>query len=186
MKTLYALLVLALAAPSLRAHGLSEGLRFDAASSFSALPALKAPRLRPSLRLEAADPAPVKKQGTRHIRLSGWVHLSGSGFAPQQSGFATVTVSGYANLSDQNGSSISGSVHLSDTQSYFISGNFISGWARPYAYVSVYEGGRLLGTTRVEGSVNVTGWRNGSWINLSGSGQVSGDLYVNDPAPSRD
>lgn len=172
--------LLCFAATSVSA-GTSEALR--AASPFSAMTGLKAlPALtRTLVQVPKPAAAPVKKPRT--IRLSGWVNLSGSGFAPQHSPYITVTVSGWTTLQDETGRTLNGSIHLSDTQSYFASGNWVSGYARPRAYVSVYDNGRLLGTVLVDGNVHVSGFKNGDWVHLSGSGQVSGWGTIDEPEP---
>jgi hypothetical protein len=121
----------------------------------------------------------AKAAGVRSIRLSGQLSLDGSAHV-SAGPFTTITLSGWAYLRDDNGGRISGNIHFSDTQTYHLSGNHVSGWARPYAYVNVYEGDKLLGTTRVDGSIYVSGWNNGGWVRVSGSGPVSGSLVVGD------
>lgn len=63
--------------------------------------------------------------------------VSGTGYLPKGSSLTTITVTGWTTLRDQDGRGLSGSVQVSDTSSYYITGNFVSGWVRPYAYVSL-------------------------------------------------
>lgn len=162
--------------------GTSEALR--SASPFSAMAGLKAlpPMARTLVQVDKPTPRPAAKK-LRNIRLSGWINLSGSGFAPQHSPYVTVTVSGWTTLQDETGRTLNGSIHLSDTQSYFASGNWVSGYARPRAYVNIYDNGRLLGTVLVDGNVHVSGFKNGDWVHLNGSGQVSGWGTIEEPEP---
>lgn len=161
--------------------GLSESLRGlgDAAWGNLSLfkPAL--PRRRTLWQEKGGDLA-AAEIGAKVLHISGYVNLTGTGYAGQ-GGFVTVTMTGWTTLRDENGP-IGGLVRFTTTDSYFASGNFVSGWTRPYAYVTVFENGRRLGTVRVEGSINVSGWVNGGWANLSGAGTVSGTLYAVDPA----
>ncbi|MBI4678355.1 MAG: hypothetical protein HY748_12310 [Elusimicrobia bacterium] len=130
---------------------------------------------RQTERLEA-QPAAEKGQ-TVTLRLSGHVWLRGNAFVPQGSSFASVHMTGSTTLYDQNGKPLSGYVTVSDTVSVFMGGSdYVSAWARPYAYVSIYDNGRYLGSTRVDGSMMVTGWNRNGWLDLSGSGTVGGTL----------
>lgn len=133
--------------------------------------------------LKQAD-QPAKAKGQKFIRLTGHVHLSGQGYAPGNRGFATITVDGWTTLRDQDGRMLNGQIRLSDTQSYHMTGaNHVSGWARPYAYVNIYSNGRYLGNVRVDGSIYVSGWKNGDWVRLSGSGYVDGSGYIKEEEP---
>lgn len=130
---------------------------------------------------QEAPPAATSAR-QRFIRLTGHVSLSGTGHAPGSTGFATITVSGWTTLTDQDGRTLSGSIHLSDTQTYHLTGsNHVSGWARPSARVSVYRNGRYLGSVFVDGSIYVSGFNNNGWVNLSGSGYVQGSGTIEDP-----
>ena len=77
---------------------------------------------------------------------------------------------------------INGSIRISDTVSAYVRPNsHVSAWARPYAYVSIYDNGRYLGSTRVSGTIHVSGWSRNGWLDLSGSGYVTGQLTYTDP-----
>lgn len=125
-------------------------------------------------------PPGARSKGTQTLRLRGYVSLNGSGFIPRGSSWATMTVSGWTTLEDQDGRTLRGDVRVEDTSTYYLSGNYVSGWARPSAYVNIYQDGRLLGSTRVEGSISVSGWRSGDYLSLSGSGFVDGTLTYQD------
>lgn len=141
------------------------------------------PRIAPPQPVELIGSNKIK--GTRTLRLRGFVTVNGSGYVPQHSSWANITVYGYTSLQDQDGHYLRGDIRVEDSRSYYISGNYISDWARPYAYVDIYDNGRLLGTTRVEGSIMVSGFKNGDWLNLSGSGYVDGFLTYQEPDPPK-
>ena len=155
-----------------------EAARFGAEASFRGLSGFKA-AMPPKLILKQATEAEAEiKAGTRVVRLSGHLYLSGSAHIPQGSSFAHVTMSGSTGLTDQDGRRLDGSIYFNDTQMYHASGSHVSGWARPSAYVSIYQNGKFLGSGRVDGSIYVSGWNSNGWVNLSGSGAVSGTIYV--------
>lgn len=126
--------------------------------------------------------SPKASQGLKTLRLSGYVHLQGSAFVTRTPSHVNVAVSGWTTLKDQEGRTLSGSINLSDSSLYFVSENHVSGWARPYAYVSIYDAGRHLGDARIEGSINVSGFSANNRLTLSGSGYVYGQLQVEDGA----
>lgn len=162
-----------------------EALKAGASLSFpNALPTGAAWRLtRMSVAQDGAESASPRTSQSRYIRLSGYLSLQGSGHIPQGSNGAFITVSGSTQLQDDRGRYLAGVVHFSDSSYYHVNGNYVSGWARPYAQISVYDNGRFLGSVRVDGTISVSGWNNGGWLNLSGSGQVSGSGYIQEPAP---
>lgn len=176
-------LLLQAALPALAGVG-SEAIKAGSSINF-AIPSGPSWRLT---RLAASQDtaAPVSPQGTaqsRYIRVTGYLSLSGSAHVPQGSHGTFVTLSGYTQLQDERGRYLAGSVHFSDSSFYTVSGNHISGWARPYAQISIYENGRYLGSVRVDGSIYVSGWNNGGWVHLNGSGQVSGSGYIQESEP---
>jgi len=154
----------------------------------------KPPAAVVSVRAAAAKKAAVQTvelagakaaKGTHTLRLRGFVTVDGSGFVPQHSSWATITVSGYTTLQDQDGHYLRGDIRVEETRTYYVSGNYVSDWARPYAYVNIYDNNRLLGSTRVEGSISVSGFKNGDWLNLSGSGYVDGYLTYQEADPPK-
>ena len=193
-RLLAAALLAALSVRSARAWDTPDAAFSRASAAFRSLAGLQAPRVPPGVARRTPEaaarpvqrldlPAVVRPQGAHYLHLHGYVNLNGSGFIPRGSGWATITVSGWTNLQDQDGHYLNGDIRFDDTSTYFVSGNYVSGWAHPYAYVNVYDNGKLLGTTRVSGTVSVSGFRNGDWLNLSGSGFVDGDLTYSDDKP---
>lgn len=179
-RILAALGLLFVAAVPSSAFGAAEPLAGGAAKAFQALSAFKAKS--PVRRLSVVEGAgPVLKAGTRqrYIRLRGFVSVWGSAHVPQgQTGGVFITVSGNTQLQDDTGRYLNGSVTVSDSSFYHVSGNYVNGWPRPSATVTVYSRGRYLGSIRIEGSIPVSGFNNGGWVRVSGSGWVDGSGWI--------
>jgi hypothetical protein len=180
MRKLLAVALLLSCAVSAVAADSLESVR--AASSFSALPgaaALKTLKFGGGLRaLNAREPQPAKTKGARLMRLSGYLNLTGSGFHNGNSGFENIQVSGWTTLREDNGSPVNGSVYMTGSAMVSVNGSFASGWATPQAYVTISQNGKPLGTMLIQGNVSVSGFVNGSWINVNGYGPVSGQMWV--------
>lgn len=180
MKRILPLCFMALAVPASTLEG-PESLRASAAGSFQALPAFRG-RAGVTTLDQGGAPPPGRRvsRRSRYLRLSGHLYLSGSTFVPPGTAYATVTLTGWTTLSDQEGRLISGQAHFSDTSSYYVGSRHVSGYARPYTYVTLYRDGRWVGSVRVEGTILVSGFVNGNHLNLSGSGLVSGSAWVDE------
>ena len=173
-----------LCAVAAQAFDSSESLHASALSAFKAPPAA-AFHFTPALRAApAAKPTKAAEQkGTRLIRASGYLTLNGSAFVNGQ-GMVYVPVSGWVTLQSSEGGNIQGSVYMNGNAWISVNGGFGSGWAQPSAYISLSENGKPLGTMLVQGNINVSGFANGGWLNVSGSGYVSGQMYAQDAAPA--
>jgi hypothetical protein len=179
------LVVLAAVLSGAVAANAAESLESVRAASALALPtpaalgALKFKRALVAKASEAKQESPKGEKASRLLRASGYLMLNGSTSVAPGSGFAYVPVSGWVNLSDETGAAISGGVYMTGTAMMNVSGSFANGWVTPQAYVSLYDGGKFLGTMLVQGTIYLSGFANGSWLNVSGSGQVGGQMYVN-------
>ena len=185
MRLLLAALSLGLASHSF-ALGAAEPSIGAANQAFSALSGFK---LRnPLNRFDAKTGLPpagakVAKGTGKYITLRGFVSVSGQAYVSGQQGYVFITVSGDTQLQDNSGHYVNGFVTVSDSSGYYVSGNYISGWPRPSATVTLYKGGRYLGTIRVDGSIPVQGYNSGGWGRVSGSGWVEGSGWINDADP---
>jgi hypothetical protein len=136
-----------------------------------------------SIQQQSAPSAAEKTKNSKFIRLSGTLFLQGTGVA--RGGWAHVTVGGWATLRDDEGKTINGQVYFTDTQSYFVTGSQVIGWAQPRAYVAIYRNGKRVGDVEVRGSIPVHGVVNRDWVQLSGYGFVDGSGYVDDEEPRK-
>ena len=126
---------------------------------------------------ERLAPVRLRPKATRTVHLTGHVSLDGTSYVgdpPNNS--AMVTFHGTGTLHDSSGATAT--VHFSTTQTFFINGNYTTGYVYPREYVQVYSHGRPVGMVMVSGTIYVSGWVNGGWVRLSGSGQVSGSGSV--------
>lgn len=125
-------------------------------------------------------PAPVK--AGRYVQVSGYVNLNGNGWMPgNDGGFTTVTLTGWVTFRDSTGQVTSNNEYISVP---------VSLWVRPNQYVfqSVYPNvyaqfnykGRPAGSASMSGSISVSGWPSSNFFSLSGSGYLSGSVYVAD------
>lgn len=151
-------------------------------AAFSGLTGFQ-PRLAPVAPKDAvvgqAVAAP-KAAATRYVRLSGHINLSGSAHVNNGSSNAYINFSGSTRIEGDNGKVTSGYVSISHSEFFWLNGNHVSGYARPNIAVSLYQDGKYIGQGRVSGSIHVSGWNNNGWVNLSGSGQLTGDVSITD------
>jgi hypothetical protein len=152
-------------------------------SAAAVAPGLESAKAAPLLSAELALPARKAFKAQRHVSLSGDVRLSGSGFVPQNGGFLSVPLSGTIRVSGDGGK-VRGDGHVNEYASVWVreGSNYVSQHVSVNATVSLYEGGRYVGTANVHGSVWVNGWANGSWLRLDGNGSVNGSAFVSEPA----
>lgn len=192
MRTFSCALALFGMASSVRALPTAETLRAMAADSFRTISLQTLPAIRAETTPSTRAAAPRRHPGSRILRFTGQAHVRGRAFVPRGMTHAHVILSGWAKLQDQNGRPIDEPVALTASGLYPVVGNFVSGLAHPYAYISVYDQalsrgaaagrGAYLGLLRVDGTVFVSGYNNAGWLEIYGSGQVSGSLII--PSPS--
>ncbi|MDE2290953.1 MAG: hypothetical protein KGL53_02625 [Elusimicrobia bacterium] len=122
----------------------------------------------------------------RNVSLSGSVRLSGSAFVPQGGNFVTVFLNGDVQVSGDGGQ-VQGSGSVSQSVSLFINpgSNYVSQFVYVNPSVSLYQNGAYVGTTTLSASVLVSGWVNGGWVQLDGSGNASGSAFIQDQAKKR-
>lgn len=125
---------------------------------------------------------PARAKAGRYVQVSGYVNLNGTGWVPGPAGgFTSVMLSGWGDFRDSSGRIISNSSYVSVPASMWIYPNqsvFQTVW--PNVYATFYRNGKVVGSANMSGSVMVNGWPNASTVYLSGSGYLSGSLYVED------
>lgn len=114
-----------------------------------------------------------------YVNLSGYVNLNGSAFVPQNGGFVSANLTGWAQLNSSD--------YKVKTDNEYVT-VYASFWANPNQYVfqtvypnisfRVYKEGKYIGTVYSNGSINVSGWVSGNYVNLSGSGYLNASIYV--------
>ncbi|TBR22400.1 hypothetical protein EPO15_08175 [bacterium] len=149
----------------------------------SAAPSLEAVKAMPLLSAELALPARKAFKAQRNVSLYGDVRLSGNGFVPHNGGFVSIPLSGSIRVTGDGGK-VRGDGMVNEYVSVWVreGSNYVSQFVTVNANVSLYDGGRYVGTANIHGSVMVSGWANGSWLRLDGSGSVNGSAFVSDPA----
>ena len=129
-----------------------------------------------------AAPAPTKAfKAQRHVTLNGQARLSGTGFVQQHGGFVSVPLNGDVRVSGDVGQ-VTGNGSINQHVSLWIhpGSNYVSQFVSFTANVSLYKQGRYVGTAMVSGSVMVSGWANGSFLRLDGTGSASGSAFIDD------
>lgn len=133
----------------------------------------------------AAVPAatrPAKAKGGQYVQVSAYVTLNGSGWMPgNDGGFTTVNLTGWATFRDSTGQITSNSTYINTSVSAWVNPNqYVFQTVNPDVFVTLYRDGRSVGSVNVTGSVQVSGWPTSGYFSLSGSGTLSGSLYVED------
>lgn len=178
------LLAAPLAAATLESASALGRADFQAAAllPLKALPPAAAPQLSP----REVMPAPAQAQGpkARWTHVAGYLTLSGSAVVPgRPPTMANVYLTGWLTVSDASGRVSSQSMFVGDWAYVYVTGpGGVFYWANPRINVTLYEDGRVVGSGEVTGTIPVSGsaWDGG--LSLSGSGQVSGDVWLQEPA----
>ena len=149
-----------------------------AASFANSTESMEAARVGAESAFVRLAPVKLRPKAMRSVHLTGYLSLDGNAYVsnPNPGGSVMVTFNGSTMLRDSSGATAN--AYFTVTQTFFINGNFTSGYVYPQQYVQVYHNGRSVGSVMVSGSIYVSGFVNGSWIRLSGSGNVSGSGTV--------
>lgn len=130
-----------------------------------------------------AVPAPARARTGQYVQVSAYVSLNGNGFLPAgpNGGFTTVNLTGWATFRDLSGKITSNNTYINASASLWVRPNqYVFQSVNPAVYVTLYRDGKIVGSANVSGSVPVSGWPSSSFFSLSGSGQLSGSLFVED------
>ncbi|MEK9144005.1 MAG: hypothetical protein AAB339_00165 [Elusimicrobiota bacterium] len=179
MKTIILLLSSLMAALPAAAAG-SEALRSDGDAGFLGLSRFQVKPLagrRAAAQTQEEGAVDARVSASNSVRLSGNVRLQGHGYASADQHFIHLTLNGSMDVTDEKGRVLARNAQVMVSGSYPVSGNYVSGYAYPNIFVSLYDGGRYLGSANLSGSVHVSGFIHGNWAQLSGSGMLWG--YAN-------
>ncbi len=132
--------------------------------------------------LQAKPKASFK--ASRNIRLSGNVRLSGNAYAGQgRTRYVSIYVDGWASVYGADGVQ-SGQFRVSERVGIWVreGTSHYSEYVRISQNVPIYKNGKHIGSTYIGGSIRVSGWKtaSSSWLRLSGSGSLSGSIFVRD------
>ncbi len=129
---------------------------------------------------EAAKPEKAVTRNGQYYQVSGYVNLNGNGWMPgNDGGYTSVNLTGWATFRDSTGKVTSNSTYISTSVSLWVRPNqhvFQTVW--PNVYVQFYKDGKMVGSTSMSGSISVSGWPSSNFFSLSGSGYLSGSIYV--------
>ncbi|MCM2266940.1 MAG: hypothetical protein NDI60_04100 [Elusimicrobiales bacterium] len=137
----------------------------------------------PAAAAEVETPeAPARARTGRYVQVSGYVSLNGNGWMPgTDGGFTSVNLNGWATFRDGSGQITSNNVSINTSVSLWVRPNqYVMQSVWPNVYATFYRNGKMVGSTSMSGSISVSGWPSGSFFSLSGSGYLSGSIYVED------
>lgn len=126
--------------------------------------------------------APAKAKAGRYVQVSAYVNLNGNGWMPgNDGGYTTVYLTGWATFRDATGQVTSNSTYLNVPVSLWVKPNqYVTQMVMPNTSVQFNYKGKPAGSAFMNGSINVSGWPSSSYFSLSGSGYLSGSVYVAD------
>ena len=136
----------------------------------------------PEVKIPEAPKAARAKRG-QYVQVSGYVNLNGNGWMPSgdNGGFTSVNLTGWATFRDSSGKVTSNNTSINTSVSLWVRPNqHVFQSVYPNLYVQFYRNGRPVGSTSMNGSISVSGWPSSSFFSLSGSGYLSGSIYVED------
>ena len=153
-------------------------------AAFSGLAGFQ-PRLAPVAAKDAVAGKAVAAPGVkaaRYVRLSGNISLNGSAHVGNGSSSAFIHFNGSTRVEGDNGKITSDYFSINQSEHFWLNGpsSHVSGYVRPNVSVSLYKDGKYIGQGYVSGTIHVSGWNNNGWVNLSGSGQLTGDVSITD------
>ena len=130
-----------------------------------------------------ADNAPAIQpvKAGKVVQVSGRVRLSGAGMVGEPGGLATITMTGSGRFQDSTGDVAASPAAVTIRISVWVYPNQPIYHSAPVSVVAAfYRKGKAVGSARLEGKVNLTGFSSGPQIQLNGDGVLTGSLYVED------
>ena len=123
----------------------------------------------------------VPQKAGAYVRVSGRVSLTGTVYIPQDGGFASVNMTGWAAFRDNTGKITSNNTRVNVMASMWIyPDQYVSQTVRPNISVQLYRDGKYVGSANMTGGISVGGWPSGGFVCLTGNGYLTGDVYVED------
>lgn len=185
MKNICSLFLVVLLSLPAAAAASFESAQAAAGQAFQNLPRIpavfrKGAPVRTMQGAPAAQAPRAELAKARVVPVYGMLHLSGTGFIPNIPGYANVSLRGTTEFSDAAGQLRSRVTWITEMVDVYVTNQnqFVSGWVRPHAQVHFYKDGQYVGSAWIQGDIQVQGWANGNWLNLSGFGQLAGDLIL--------
>ncbi|MEF3280062.1 MAG: hypothetical protein K6357_03755 [Elusimicrobiota bacterium] len=117
----------------------------------------------------------------KSVTLSGYLSLSGLAYVPSNNSYVTAYLNGWLSMRDSSGNYYTNNTYLNVQVSFWASSNYVYTTAYPNTYLTVYnKEGKVVGSGYLNQGIGVSGWINGNYVNLNGSGYVSMTVYVNE------
>lgn len=141
-------------------------------AQISAAPVPPAPAAQPPLRVKTG----------RYTQVSAYVTLNANPWMPANGGYTSANFTGWATFRDATGQVTSNNTYINTSASLWLRPNQnVFQTIRPNVSVQLYYKGKPAGYATMSGSINISGWPGASgMVNLNGSGQLSGSIYVED------
>ncbi len=178
------MLILALGAQS----GMAQNVPINFDQGFSIKGVLKGleagAKTLPSVVGKDSTPAPATvpvSAARKLVRISGNIRLAGTEYINDRDGFIYITLTDQVRL-DSGFEYRTDTIWVRESVSFFIrkGQSYVSEYVRVSEWVSVYKNGRYVGRVNVTGTIRVSGWVNGSWLRLDGTGTLNGSFYANE------
>lgn len=128
-------------------------------------------------------PRPARAKAGRYVQVSGYVNLNGNGWMPSgdNGGFTSVNLTGWASFRDATGQVVSNNAYINTSVSLWVRpGQHVFQTVWPNVYAQFTYKGKPCGSANMNGSISVSGWPSSSFFSLSGSGYLTGSVYVED------
>jgi hypothetical protein len=138
----------------------------------------------PVLAEPAAPSKPAKAKAGQAVQISGRLTLTGNAWIYQNGGYSSVNLGGWARFSDASGKIYSDNVYVTVNAGMWLYPNqHLFQSVFPSTQVQLYRDGKPLGTALMRGSFTVSGWATSNSVNIGGSGNLTGSLYVAEQQP---
>lgn len=131
----------------------------------------------------AAMPAPVPARAKtgRYVQVSGYVTLQGNHWLRPNEGLTPIVLTGWGTFRDITGQITSNNAHVTTFATLWVYPNqYVAHTVWPEAIAQFTRNGKPVGSATMTGCVSVSGIASENYVMLSGSGQLTGSIYVVD------